>query len=130
MVTTLDDAVDISGRNISFDRLYTSLPLALWLYDRGISCLGTLMANKRFIPNELKDISNRDENTTEILYESDKKQMVLISYVVNTKSNGKKNVLGLTTLRPLVGVTKYDGKVKTAPLKTYDHTKGGMDIVD
>lgn len=130
MVETLDDAVDISGRNISFDRLYTSLPLAEWLLDRGISCLGTLMANKRFIPAEVKDTTDREENSTEIFYEKGKKVLVLISYVVKTKSKGKKNVLALTTLRPLLGVTKDDGKVKPAILKLYDHTKGGTDIID
>ena len=56
--------------------------------------------------------------------------MVLISYVVNTKSKGKKNVLALTTMRPLLGVTKDDDKVKPAILKLYDCTKGGTDIVD
>ena len=56
--------------------------------------------------------------------------MVLISYVVNTKSKGKKNVLALTTMRPLLGVTKDDDKVKPAIPKLYDYTKGGTDIVD
>ena len=45
--------------------------------------------------------------------------------MVNAKSKGKKNVLALTTLRPLLGVTKDDGKVKPIPLKLYDFTKGG-----
>ena len=42
----------------------------------------------------------------------------MISYVVNTKKKKKKNVLALTTTRPLLGVIKDDGKVKPAPLKT------------
>ena len=46
--------------------------------------------------------------------------------MVNAKSKGKKNVLALTTLRPLLGVTKDDGKVKPIPLKLYDFTKGGQ----
>ena len=84
------------------------------------------MSNKRHIPAELKDTSEREENSTVILYEKEKKQLVMISYVVNTKKKKKKkNVLALTTMRPLLGVTKDDGKVKPAPLKTYDHTKGG-----
>ena len=33
-------------------------------------------------------------------------------------------------MRPLLGVTKDDDKVKPAIPKLYDYTKGGTDIVD
>lgn len=56
--------------------------------------------------------------------------MSLHSYVVNTKSKGKKNVLMLSTMPPLIGVTKDDGKRKPAIMKFYDFSKGGTDIVD
>ena len=51
-------------------------------------------------------------------------------YVVNTKSSGKRNVLVLSTLYPILGVTKDDGKCKPAIIKAYEYTKGGTDIVD
>ena len=54
----------------------------------------------------------------------------LQSYVVNTKSSGKKNVLALSSVPPLLGVTMDDGKHKPAILKLYDLTKCGTDIVD
>ena len=50
--------------------------------------------------------------------------MALCSYNVKTKSKGKKNVLMLTTIRPLLGITK-DDKKKPALYKLYDFTKGG-----
>ena len=53
-----------------------------------------------------------------------------MSYTVKSKSKGKKNVLMLTTLRPLNGKTKDDGKQKPTLLNLYDFTKGGTDIVD
>ena len=34
MVEHLDTVVSLAGRNISFDRLYTSFPIVLWLYDK------------------------------------------------------------------------------------------------
>ena len=40
MVEKLDSAVDIFCRNISFDRLYTTIPLAIWLLEKNITCLG------------------------------------------------------------------------------------------
>ena len=54
----------------------------------------------------------------------------VISYVVNTKSSGKRNVLVLSTLNPILGLTKDDGKSKPAIIKLYDFAKGGTDIVD
>ena len=50
------------------------------------------------------------------------------SYVVKS-SKGKKNVLLLSTLDPILGVTKDDEKQKTALYKLYEG-KGGTDIVD
>lgn len=53
----------------------------------------------------------------------------MCSYVVDT-SNGKKNVLLLTTLTQILDTTIDDGKEKLAIYKLYDFTKGGMDIID
>ena len=53
----------------------------------------------------------------------------ITSYVVPS-AKGKRNVLCLSTLRPLLAVTVDDGKRKPAVLKLYDFTKGGTDIVD
>ena len=47
------------------------------------------------------------------------------SYVVNTESSGKRNILVLSTLNPILGLTKDDGKSKPAIIKFYDFTKGG-----
>ena len=41
-----------------------------------------------------------------------------------------KNVLMLSTMQPIMGVTKDDGKQKPAINKFYDYTKGGSDIKD
>ncbi len=55
--------------------------------------------------------------------------MTLHSYVVCTKSTGKRNVLVLSTFLPIIGTTK-DKQKKPAIMKVYDYTKGGTDIMD
>ena len=51
------------------------------------------MMNKAGIPNELKDVKNREELSTETYWEVGGGK-TLTSYVVKT-SNGKKNVMAL-----------------------------------
>ena len=57
LVMQLQKHVDIQGRNISFARLYTSISLAKWLLSNNIICVGTLQANRKGIPMELKSTS-------------------------------------------------------------------------
>ena len=118
----------LKGRNISMDRRYTSVAIARWLLEKDITMIGSLQSNRRGIPPEIKDISTREILSTETYWEQDG-DLSLSSYVVRA-SSGKKNILMLTTMRPLLGVTSDDGKKKPALYKLYDFTKGGMDIVD
>ena len=62
--------------------------------------------------------------------DKDNTTLNVTSYVANTKSSGKRNVLVLSTLNPILGLTKVDGKSKPAIINFYDFTKGGTDIVD
>lgn len=125
--TLLANAIPLAGRNISFDLLYTSLSIALWLYDRHITCLGTMQINRKGIPAEIKAIKTREDLSTEIYWQKD--GPLSLSYVVKTAS-GKKNVLMLSTLKQILGTTKDDKREKLALYKLYDFTKGGTDIVD
>ena len=120
----------LKGRNISIDRLYSSVSLANWLLSHGITVVGTLQSNRIGIPNKLKSPVGREILSNTIHYEEKDKQLALCSYTVKTKSKGLKNVLLLTTMRPLMGVTKDDDHKKPAIYKLYDFTKGGTDIVD
>ena len=51
--------VELQGRNILMDCLYTSIPLANWLFVRKITCVGTLNHNCQGIPTELRNRSKR-----------------------------------------------------------------------
>ena len=85
---------------------------------------------------QIKGTIGRDAPSTVIRWEKyedtpsrGKVSKSLTSYVVKTAS-GKRNVLVLTTVVPIIGKTKDDGKQKPAIIKFYDYTKGGTDIVD
>ena len=130
LVQNFQNYVDLQGRNISFDRLYTSVSLAQWLLSQNITCVGTLQSNRRGIPNEIKNVAEKERFSYQCFWESSENKLVLHSYVVPTKSSGKRNVLLLSTVQPILGVTKDDGKKKPAIYKLYDFTKGGTDVMD
>ena len=130
LVQNFQNYVDLQGRNISFDHLYTSVSLAQWLLSQNITCVGTLQSNRRGIPNEIKNVAERERFSYQCFWESSENKLVLHSYVVPTKSSGKRNVLLLSTVQPILGVTKDDGKKKPAIYKLYDFTKGGTDVMD
>ena len=129
LVIRLQQATNLRGRNISYDRLYTSIPLAKWLLQQGITSIGTLMTNRRGIPKVIKSISG-EEFTYNVSWEQQEKKLNLHSYLVKTKSCGMSNVLVLSTMQPLLGTVKEGRQPKPALYKLYDFTKGGTDIID
>ena len=90
--------------------------------------IGTLQSNRVRIPPQIKEINHRELLSNETYWEDDG-NTIFESYVVKT-SKGKKNVLILSTVELILGVTKDDDKKKPAVFKLYDFTKGGTDIVD
>ena len=116
LVNGLDQAVCLQGRNISMDHLYTSVTIAQWLLSKDITCIGTIMSNHIGIPAELKQTTGREEFSSLMFWEKKKGDLVLSFYVIST-SKGMKNILMLSTVQPLKGVTKDDGKKKPAIYK-------------
>ena len=87
-----------------------------------MTVVGTIKINRKGV-GDLKKMDGRKSQTTEVYWEKEKGAMTMTSYVVNTKSSGKLNVLVLATANPILGVTKDDGKNKPAIIKFYDYTK-------
>ena len=106
LVTDTMKDTNLKGCSISTDRLYTSAEQAEWLLEHNITNVGTLLTNRIGIPAELKECKTRDVYSTTCHFEKEDKDLCLMSYTVRTKSKGKKNVLILSTMRPLHGVTK------------------------
>lgn len=120
----------MEGRNITFDRLYTSISLARWLYSNSITMLGTFQNNRKGVPAYLKETKDKEVLSNEIFWLNGENHMSLSSYTVKTASKGKKNVLMLSTMDIPLGTTIDDGKNKMAHYKLYDFTMGGTDAID
>ncbi|XP_066978822.1 piggyBac transposable element-derived protein 4-like [Macrobrachium rosenbergii] len=89
-----------------------------------MTLVGTLHANKKEIPNDMKDKQTRKQGSSAFLYT---KEMMLVSYVANTSSTKKKLVLLLSSqhTQPTIGST---GKLEV--IEFYNSTKGGTDTFD
>jgi len=74
LVTNTSSKLPLAGRNISMDRLYTSIPIANWLREKSITVIDTLKHNRIGIPDELKDAKGREEHSVTLHYESTKKR--------------------------------------------------------
>ncbi len=97
LVNNIQQMFSIQGQSISLDHHYTSIDLAHWLLSNEITMTGTILTNCKGIPKETKDFSSHDEITYELYWNKAKTGMTLHSYVVCTKSAGKRNVLVLST---------------------------------
>ena len=123
LIQNLECHKNLVARNILYDRLYTSIPMVQWLLDRGITSVGTLQSNRKGIPAEIKEIKDRETNSHEIYWKKDDGIINLHSCRVKTKISGKRNVLLLSTVPPLLATTKDDNKSKPAIYKLYDFSK-------
>ena len=78
LVNQTANDVELQGRKISRDRLYTSILLANWRLGRKITCVGTLNHNRQDIPTELKNTFEREEFSVTCHYESVKRDLCLL----------------------------------------------------
>ena len=106
LVNEIEKHRSLKGRNISTDRLYTSISLAIWVLSRDITTVGTLNTNRVGIPKELKDVKGREEFSVTCHFEQEHKNLCLVTCSVKTKSTGMRNVVVLTTTRPIHGLTE------------------------
>ena len=120
---------NLTGRNISMDRYFTSVPMSEWLLDRNVTLVGTMEESRVGIPHEIHAVGAREPKSTIYMYNSDNaKEKMLISWI-DKRKRGSKNILCLTTMHDSVKVSR-DIRKKPHPLVFYDKTKGGVDIVD
>ena len=69
LIQNLECHTNLVGRNILYHRLYTLIPMAQWLLERGITSVGTLQSNRKGIPAEIKEIKDRETNSYEVYWE-------------------------------------------------------------
>ena len=100
---------------ISMDRLYTSISTLNWLF---IS-VGALFSNRVGLPDELKDARNRNEFENSMPWKQKEDNLALCT--TKSKFKGEKNVLVLSTMRLLMGITRDDRKQKSAIISYFPY---------
>lgn len=113
--------MEISGRNLTIDNWFTSIPLVEKLHkDYRLTVIGTIRKNKAELPTEFSKPTHPPGGSMFGF----SKNITLVSYI--PKKN--KNVL-------LVSSVHHDDKIDSASGKPeiildYNQTKGGVDTVD
>ena len=93
---------NIKGHNVSTKRFYTSTEIANWLLEKNVTCVGTIKGNCQVI-GDLKSLVNRESPSAKVYWAKDNTTLNVTSYVVNTKSSGKRNILVLSILNAILG---------------------------
>ena len=109
LVNSLTREAKIKWHNLSADGFYASIEIANWLLGKNVTCVGTIKGNRRGI-GDLNSLVNRESPSTKVCWNKDNTTVNVISYIVNAKSSGKRNVLVLSTLNSISGLTKDNGK--------------------
>nr|XP_022906882.1 uncharacterized protein LOC111418576 [Onthophagus taurus] len=111
-----------SGRNITMDNYFTTLPLAKHLLSWKLTIVGTLRKNKPYIPKQMAPHKSREEYSTLFGFHE---HVTLCSYV--PKKN--KAVILLSTMHSDAAVND-DGKKKPHMITYYNKYKTGVDTMD
>lgn len=131
VVKRLITPISNTGRNVTTDRFYTSVQLAEELFEEhNLTLVGTMQLNRKFIPKELKETSERQLHSSMFAFtdpKSKKPPVTLQSYI--TKEKPKKNLIFLSTQHSDDNVSA-EGKMKSDINLFYNSTKGGVDSID
>ncbi|XP_046663091.1 piggyBac transposable element-derived protein 1-like [Homalodisca vitripennis] len=127
VVQRMIEPISGSGRNVTMDNWFSSVPLCFDLMnDHRLTMVGTLRKNKREIPSAFLETKHRPVNSSMFAF---KDKCTMVSFV----SNKKKHVVLVSTLHnddtvdnnpnsPTVG--------KPEIVLFYNSSKGGVDTVD
>lgn len=106
-------------RTVTFDNFFTSYELAQHLLANGLTSVGTVRKNKRFIPKEFLPNRNREIGSNLFGF---RKTLTLLSHVPRQNDS----VVFLSSLHHNAEVTEGKAAINTF----YNHTKGGVDVLD
>ncbi|XP_044593669.1 piggyBac transposable element-derived protein 3-like [Cotesia glomerata] len=113
-----------TGRNVTCDNYFTSVPLANYLLKNKTTIVGTIRRNKRELPRELLEIKNRNICSSKFVFTDNS---VLVSYIPKKS----KNVLMYSTMHNSASIDNSTGeKAKPEIITFYNKTKAGVDVVD
>ncbi|XP_056880212.1 piggyBac transposable element-derived protein 4-like [Takifugu flavidus] len=123
VVQQLCSGIRGTGRNITMDNFFTSVPLAEKLLEKDLTIVGTRRQNKADIPPVMKPSKLREIYSSEFGFRGN---MTMVSYV---PKKGKSVVL-LSTMHDDKAVDESNHKKKPDVILFYNQTKGGVDIMD
>ncbi|XP_027129155.1 piggyBac transposable element-derived protein 4-like [Larimichthys crocea] len=123
VVQQLCSGIRQTGRNITMDNFFTSVPLAEKLLEKNLTIVGTLRQNKPDIPPIMKPSKSREIHSSEFGFNGN---MTMVSYV---QKKGKAVVL-LSTMHDDRAVDESSQKKKPEVIQYYNKTKGGVDTMD
>ncbi|CAH1986691.1 unnamed protein product [Acanthoscelides obtectus] len=123
IVKRLIKPINKSGRNITADNYFSSVPLANELYiNHHLTYVGTLRKNKRDIPPELLQVKNRPVHSTMCAFG----KCTLTSYIPKKH----KNMLMISTFHDSDTIDPESRVQKAEVIMFYNSTKGGVDVAD
>ena len=122
VVEDLTQPLRNTGRNITTDNFFTSIPLAEQLFSQKLTLLGTLKVNKPEIPQEFQ--KNRARETHSSLFGFTEK-LTLCSYV---PKKGK-SVICLSSMHHDAQLSDREDR-KPKIIMDYNATKGAVDTLD
>ena len=124
VVLDLSSKITGSGRNITMDNLFTSIPLCEELSKRKLTLLGTMRKNKGEIPPSFQGSKTRELYSTKFGFAKDSKMMIA-SYV---PKKGK-SVIMLSSGHYNASIAD-DKPFKPQLILDYNQRKGGVDTFD
>ena len=122
VVHDLSRPLEGSGRNITCDNFFTSIPLAQSLLQKKLTILGTIRSNKRQLPPEFCKDKSREQHSTLFGFSD---RMSLCSYV--PKKGAVVNLL--STMPPDDQISDREDR-KPSIILAYNKSKGAVDTVD
>lgn len=121
VVQRLCEPIYNTGRNVTTDNWYTSVPLAEALLQKGLTTVGTIRKNKKEIPPDFNTVRGRNVKSSMFGFRDN---MVLVSHV----PKARKNVFLISTMH---NDARIDAETqKPDIILSYNETKGGVDVVD
>ena len=112
-----------SGRNVTTDNFFTDKELSDVLQNNGLTFVGTVRANKRFLPESFQNKRGLQLHASSFLFQD---KTTIINY--QTKRN--KNVVVMSTMHHDCAVAPQAPKKKPDIIRFYNSTKGAVDSVD
>ncbi|XP_060905369.1 piggyBac transposable element-derived protein 1-like [Labrus mixtus] len=123
VVQELCSGIRQTGRNITMDSFFTSVPLAEKLLEKNLTIVGTLRQNKLDIPPIMKPSKSREIHSSEFGFNGN---MTMVSYV---QKKGKAVAL-LSTVHDDKAVDDSSQKKKPEVILYYNKTKGRVHTMD